>query len=263
MKKTINLRGTKTDIDTQFENELGVYGDGFWAMVEDNLYEPQTFDFVKKWFVPGAAFIDVGAATGCMTIYAAQLGYQVVGIEPQTKVFEAFRRNLDLNPEVAIKVEAVHALVVDKNNQDARNVSDFFSEGASGPLSRLEMDVKLIDLETIISKIELISPVVLKMDIEGVEFNILQNVELLGLLKTRKASMYVSLHPGFLNPLKSRNIFKKFLWRLRAIREVGNLVSRLLQFAQVYNSTKTEKLNTFTVLLELRRNSRDFQIIFG
>ncbi len=263
MKKTIVLRGIKTEIDTQFENELGVYGDSFWSMVEDNRYEPQTFDFIKKCFVPGSKFIDVGAATGCMTIYAAQLGYHVLAIEPQTKVFAALKRNLDLNPEIALKVEALHALVVDMRDQETSNLEDYFTEGASGPLAALDTNINLIHLESLISKIGSNSPITIKMDIEGVEFNILQNIQLLTLLKSRTANMYLSLHPGFLNPLKSGNVFVKFIWRLRAIVEVGNLVVRLSRFARIYDATRTTRLNLVTILIRLRKNSRDFHIIFG
>jgi FkbM family methyltransferase len=263
MKKFFKLRGIKTQIDVDFENEIGVYGDSFWVMIENNLYEPETFDFIKKSFMPGSTFIDVGAATGCMTIYAAQLGYQVIAIEPQTKVFEALKRNLSLNAEVSIKVHALHALVVESKPEDIIELSDFFSYGASGPLGALDQNVGLVDLQTIISKTKSGSPITIKMDIEGVEFNILRNTDLLLLLKARKANMYLSLHPGFLRPLQSNNFFKKFVWRLRAIREVDNLFTRLSKSGQVYNSTKMTRLNRATILLELRRNSRDFHISFG
>ncbi len=263
MTKTFVLRGNKIEIDTQFESDLGVYGDTFWSMVEDNRYEPQTFDFIKNCFVPGSTFIDVGAATGCMTIYAAQLGYQVVAIEPQAKVFEALQRNLDLNPEISVQIKAVNALVVVENKHKKGEQEIFFTEGASGPLAGLEENVNLIDLETIFSEIGAKTSVSLKMDIEGVEFNILRNNGLLALLKTRKANMYLSLHPGFLSPLQDNNFLKKFIWRLQAIGEVGNLVIRISRFAQIYNATKTKKLNLFSVFIELKNKSRDFHVTFG
>jgi FkbM family methyltransferase len=263
MNKSIELRGTKTQIDVDFENEIGVYGDSFWAMIENNLYEPETFDFIKRSFRTGSTFIDVGAATGCMTIYAAQLGYQVIAIEPQTKVFEALKRNLKLNPEVSISVNALHALVVDSKQEKNIKLNRFFSDGATGPLEALEKNVGLVDLQTVISKAESGTPITIKMDIEGVEFNILRNKDLLALLKTREADMYLSLHPGFLRPLQSNNLFKKFMWRLQAIREVDSLFTRLSKFGQVHNSTKITKLTRATILLELRRKSRDFHVSFG
>jgi FkbM family methyltransferase len=263
MNKFFELRGVKTQIDVDFENEIGVYGDIFWAMIENNLYEPETFDFIKKSFMPESTFIDVGAATGCMTIYAAHLGYQVISIEPQTKVFEALKRNLNLNPEVSIKVHALHALVVDSNQEEITKLNKFFSHGAAGPLEALEKNVGLVDLQTVISKTKSGTPISIKMDIEGVEFNILRNKDLLALLKTREANMYLSLHPGFLRPLQSNNFVKKFIWRVRAIREVDNLFTRLSKYGQVYNSTKLIRLNRASILFELRRNSRDFHISFG
>ena len=263
MNKSFELRGTKTQIDVDFENEIGVYGDSFWAMIENNLYEPETFDFIKRSFRPGSTFIDVGAATGCMTIYAAQLGYQVIAIEPQTKVFEALKRNLQLNPPVSISVNALHALVVDSKQEKNIQLNKFFSDGATGPLEALEKNVGLVDLQTVISNAESGTPITIKMDIEGVEFNILRNKDLLALLKTREADMYLSLHPGFLRPLQSNNFFKKLMWRLQAIREVDSLFTRLSKFGQVHNSTKITKLNRATILLELRRKSRDFHVSFG
>lgn len=263
MSKFYELRGTKIQIDVDFENGIGVYGDSFWEMIENNLYEPETFDFIKKSFIRRSTFIDVGAATGCMSIYAAQLGYQVIAIEPQSKVFEALKRNLEINPEVSTRVTALHALVVDSKNDEIVRLNEFFSDGAAGPLEALEKNVGIVDLQTIISKTEIGTPISIKMDIEGVEFNILRNKDLLSQLKTREANMYLSLHPGFLRPLQSNNFFKKFIWRVRAIREVDNLFTRLSRYGEVHNSTKSTRLNRASILLELRRNSRDFHISFG
>jgi hypothetical protein len=88
-----------------------------------------------------------------MSIYAAQIGYEVVALEPQYSVFEALRRNIALNPDLHGKTETVHALVVSSESQEGDEISDFFTSGASGPLEGLSDSVKRISMRNLFHRV--------------------------------------------------------------------------------------------------------------
>lgn len=254
------IRGNKTFVDVEYENYIGVYGSAFWALVNDNKYEPETFDFIQRNFQNKAYFVDIGAATGCMSIYAAQLGYKVFSIEPQERVFEALKRNLTLNKDIQDRVELVNALVV--AGEDIQ-ISRFFSDGASGPLEDISPSIQTVNLVDLVTNRDFGTKIVLKMDIEGAEFNLLSDHQVLKVLKTHTAVLFLSLHPGFLNPIKSNSVLAKVLWRTEATIEVLKLYLNLRKHSTIFDSSGTQTLNFFSVLFRLKRKSRDFQINFG
>jgi FkbM family methyltransferase len=262
MSFEISLRGKPRSIDVEYEEKIGIYGKDFWTLINDNAYESETFDFIQRTFVPGAFFFDIGAATGCMSIYAAQLGYQVVALEPQYSVFEALRRNIALNPDLHGNIETVHALVVNSKSQEAKDISDFFTPGASGPLEGLSDSVKRIPMQDLFHRANLDAKTVIKVDIEGAEFNLLRDVELLSELKARNSVMYLSLHPGFLTPLRGKSKFARLVWLAKATLEVADLYFRLRRYSLIKNNKGTVELSLLGILRHLKRDSRDFQINF-
>jgi FkbM family methyltransferase len=262
MSFEILLRGKPTFIDVEYEEKLGIYGQNFWTLIDRNAYESETFDFIQRTYIPGAFFFDIGAATGCMSIYAAQLGYRVVAVEPQYPVFEALKRNIALNSDLKENIETIHALVVNSESQYLDKISDFFTPGASGPLEDLTSSVSRISIFELTSRANSEAKTVLKMDIEGAEFNLLRDNALLSELKTRNSVMYLSLHPGFLAPLSGNSKLARLVWLVRATKEVADLYFRLRRYSIVMNSKGTVQLNLLDILRQLHYDSRDFQINF-
>lgn len=259
MSFELSMRGTITFVDVEFEKSIGIYGREFWSLINEDKYEPETFDFIQRNFRQNSCFLDIGAATGCMSIYAAQLGYKVFSVEPQDKVFEALRRNIALNENIRDEIELVNALVIAR---ESTKISNFFSDGASGPLENLPPSIRTINLVDFFEKKDFFPKIVLKMDIEGAEFNVLRDTRLLNLLKNHSAVLYLSLHPGFLNPLKGNSMMAKAIWRSKAIIEVLELCINLKKYSAILDSSGTLSLNFLSVLFHLKRNSRDFQVNF-
>ena len=262
MSFEISLRGTPTFIDTVYEESLGIYGQEFWSLINSNAYESETFNFIQRTFIPGASFFDIGAATGCMSIYAAQLGYKVVAVEPQSSVFEGLKRNVALNTNLRANIELIHALVVNSESKDSEKISEFFTAGAAGPLENLTSSVNRISMRKLLSNSDSDIRTVFKVDIEGAEFNLLRDVELLSELKVRNSVMYLSLHPGFLSPLRSSSKLARLVWLAKASREVAVLYFRLRRFSIIMNSKGTSPMNFVDILRQLNDDSRDFQINF-
>lgn len=262
MSFEISLRGKPTFIDVEYEEKLGIYGQEFWSLVNENAYESETFDFIQRVYLPNAFFFDIGAATGCMSIYAAQLGFKVVAVEPQYPVFEALRRNIRLNTDLCESIEIIHALVVNSESQHSDKISDFFTSGASGPLEDLTSSVSMISMFELMSRANSGDKTVFKMDIEGAEFNLLRDVDLLSELKARKSVLFLSLHPGFLAPLTRNTKLARLVWLIRATKEVVDLYLRLRKYSIVMNSQGSVQLNLMKILRRLHDDSRDFQINF-
>lgn len=262
MSFEISLRGTPTFIDTGYEESLGIYGQEFWSLINSNAYESETFDFIQRTFIPGAFFFDIGAATGCMSIYAAQLGYKVVAVEPQSSVFEGLKRNVALNTSLHANIELIHALVVNSESKDSEKISEFFTAGAAGPLENLTSSVSRISMRKLLSNSDSDIRTVFKVDIEGAEFNLLRDIELLSELKVRNSVMYLSLHPGFLSPLQSSSKLARLVWLVKATREVAILYFRLRRFSIIMDNKGTAPMNLVDILRHLNDDSRDFQINF-
>jgi len=262
MSFEISLRGRPILVDAKFEENLGIYGKEFWLLIDCNAYEPATFDFLQRTYFPGAYFLDIGAATGCMSLYAAQLGYCVIALEPQRSVFEALRRNVELNTALQGDIELIHALVVNSESKESDEISDFFTSGASGPLEGLSSSVRRISMRELLSSVNSEAKTVIKVDIEGAEFNLLRDVGLLSELKARNSVMYLSLHPGFLSPLQGNSKLARLVWLIKATQEVVDLYFRLRRYSCIMNSEGSSQMNLVSILLQLQGDSRDFQINF-
>ena len=99
--KTYKIRGAEVTVDIGFESEIGIYADPFWQQIADDQYEKVTFDFLENLHKSGYEyFLDIGAATGCMSLYAASTGMKVIAVEPQELVYSALVRNVGLNPSL-------------------------------------------------------------------------------------------------------------------------------------------------------------------
>ena len=73
--KTYKIRTTEVRVDIGYESEIGIYADPFWQQIADGHYETVTFDFLENLHLSGFEyFLDIGAATGCMSLYAAATG---------------------------------------------------------------------------------------------------------------------------------------------------------------------------------------------
>ena len=57
--------------------EIDFYGDSYWEKISQKSYEPDTMVFLENNVGPLTDFIDVGAATGAMSLIAAKLGSRV------------------------------------------------------------------------------------------------------------------------------------------------------------------------------------------
>jgi FkbM family methyltransferase len=94
------------DLDLSEGIDLGIY--------LGNFYERQTRSALTKLVSPGSLVLDIGANIGAHTLHLAQLvgpGGRVLAFEPTEFAFGKLRRNLDLNPSLASRVELFHCFL--------------------------------------------------------------------------------------------------------------------------------------------------------
>lgn len=72
------------------------YRDGEWdfpALYESGAWEPETKAVLERFLKPGDLFVDVGAWCGPVSLWALDLGAQVLALEPDPKARETLRTN--------------------------------------------------------------------------------------------------------------------------------------------------------------------------
>jgi FkbM family methyltransferase len=249
-------------VDSNFEEQIGVYGEDFWNGISAGAYESDTFDFIEGRALRGSKLlIDVGSATGCMALYASALNMNVIGTEPQNLVYEALQRNLSLNPQLAKRIEALHCLV-GSSKPSAQNDSEYFTPGANGPLEKAIIS-EVISLESLLLSAEIDDQVSLKVDIEGAEYPLLSDYFTLKALSAKRATMYLSFHPGFSRNLSSKPSYVElFLWRTRTLLETLLFIRKLKKFAKITLLGSNKSLNILEVIWQLYKDHKDFILSF-
>jgi FkbM family methyltransferase len=256
------IRGAELVVDAEYENQIGVYGPEFWNGISTGEYETETFDFLDGRAKSGSCvLIDVGSATGCMVLYAASLGMHAVGTEPQNLVFEGLRRNVALNAELMNRISIHHALV-GTDSRAQGNTEQFFTHGANGPLKK-EIVPNQISLESLMADFSLEDKISVKIDIEGAEYPLLSRKETLQSLKHKKATVFLSFHPGFNRNLGANPSFIKLLaWRLQALIETLRFVAKLQKYSSISLLHSNSKLGLLSVITHLIKDQKDFILTF-
>jgi FkbM family methyltransferase len=117
---------------------------------------------------PGGLFVDVGANVGSYTIWAAELGAEVIALEPADDTFALLVENMALN---GYHVDTVHAaagatcgVARFTAGRDAGNCLD-----PHGPV-----ETRLVTVDSLIQGRTVAG---MKIDVEGFEFEVLQGCE--------------------------------------------------------------------------------------
>lgn len=151
-------------------------------------------EYLEKWnnlylpieFKKGDVLIDVGAHIGRVSIPFAKKGFQVFSYEPDPENFECLKKNIKDN-QVKAKVfnNAVHKDGILKFRQDPRTTMGAVSEDG--------VKVDGISLERIFKDNKIMKCKLLKMDCEGSEYEIFENLP--EKIWERIENLIVEVHP--------------------------------------------------------------------
>lgn len=142
-------------------------------------YEPSTTALLSEYLKPGAVFVDLGANEGYFTVIASRLvGPEgiVIAIEPQTRLQEVLRMNLNANH--CQNVRLVKAVVSSKTGRAQLALTPDMNTGATSlfrstkyPLPTEE--VQSFTLAELFTTLQIHRCDLMKVDIEGAEYDAL------------------------------------------------------------------------------------------
>jgi FkbM family methyltransferase len=169
----------------------------WWSKAESGQWEEDTFRFLDATTKDGGAtFVDVGAWIGPMALYASPRVQRVIALEPVPGVFKELSENVAAN---AVNIDAWNAAV-----DNASGTITLYHEAPGGKGSALTssfgssnpVEVRCVTFADIDAAIGPDKKVVLKVDIEGHEYRIID--DLVAFAKLRRAPTHLSLHPRFI-----------------------------------------------------------------
>ncbi len=178
--------------------EFNVIEREVWSLAERNLWEPDTFDVLDKYIVPGKIFIDIGAWCGILSLYAGKLGAEVHAIDPDPVAFQELQANI-----IGSDVRTYNVAISDKDGVALLCNSSKFGNSESSFIWRHDIkesqQVLCYTLESWIAGMNAKRVCLIKMDVEGAEVMILKQAA--GWLAKHKPPMWISFHPGYFENL--------------------------------------------------------------
>ena len=165
-------------------------------------YETYISEILQQYLKRGDVFFDIGAHYGLWTLYASKL----VGGEGKSIAFEpsGAYKYLDINLH-----NNKNCLAVNQGLSNEDNFRKFYSQGYSTSGSfikeitninrKFSPDVDVTNRSVIVNKIDtycsknLIYPDLLKIDVEGHEYKVIEGAK--DLLNTKKPKLIIEIHP--------------------------------------------------------------------
>ena len=239
MIKDLRILGKDIQVDINGD----YYGEDFWTKISNNRWEPDTFNFISTYCDSSTHFLDIGAANGAMSLAAAIKGANVTSYEPDPIIFSVLKRNVELNENLSKLIQLKNGGISSKSGLIKFDISSD-PEIFSGILFRNrtfeQSEIEVLGLSEQVSEYGLLSKkVIIKMDIEGAEFKILNNLTVLRTLEKFDVLMLLAIHPGFNRQYKKSKFNKKIsekMWRKSNIRESLEIFSVIQQFANIFRT---------------------------
>ncbi len=179
---------------------LDPYHSKFWRKASAGNWEPETLAVLNRYLDKDHDYLDIGAWIGPTVLYGARKARHVYCFEPDPVAFRHLAWNLELN---GITNVSAFAAALSQGFGVARMAS-FGGEAGDSMTSLLSSDaasgsdVLTIGWEQFSQSVDLSRVSLVKMDIEGAEFDVLPT--LVPWLKAQRPALYLSTHAPFLDP---------------------------------------------------------------
>ena len=180
----------------QFDGGINDY---FWENIYPN-WENETFDIFDKYLNKEKQFLDIGAWVGVTCLYASRLSSYVVCVEADPERVKKLQHNINTNlleTNIDIEPSAIYnelTNIVFGPNQfsSTSQLNDSMSQIKLSKTNNSDLIIKTITLDEIIQKYSLNNLSLIKVDIEGGEEHILNN--LLEYSNSNNVPIYISFH---------------------------------------------------------------------
>jgi FkbM family methyltransferase len=266
-RKLVDFKGFKFFIETAGDH----YGLEFWESLENRLWEPDTLDFMERELDGDSLLFDIGAANGSISLIAASYGSQVVAYEPNPTVFKVCKKNLELNPELNNKVNLKLAAVSNRAGTltfEAGSNSAVITDISIGIHSDSKTLIPILDLSNELHEYAdgVGKKIIIKMDIEGAEFRILQDIPSLLAMSKCNAKLLLAIHPGFYRPVRDVMFLRSLRTKIFIIQnyfEAVRMFKTISEFAS-FNRTNLNPIKSAKLFgLLVISGYHEFIIDFG
>jgi len=219
--------------------KLDPYHSKFWRKASAGKWEPETLDVLNRHLDKNHDYLDIGAWIGPTVLYGARKARHVYCFEPDPVAFRHLAWNLELNGITNVSAFAAalsHGFGVARMASFGGEAGDSMTSLLSSDAAS-RSDVLTIGWEQFAGSVDLSDVSLVKMDIEGAEFDVLPT--LVPWLKSQRPALYLSTHAPFLAPET----------RKRRMSELAEM----LDFYQTCTSDRHSETNDMTSASALSR----------
>jgi FkbM family methyltransferase len=170
------------------------------------VWEPDISGWVQRRLRPGDVFVDVGANAGYYTLLASGLvgpDGGVVSVEASSEIFEVLLRNLELNDPSNVRAVNVAALDTEGTVELVPGPESHtgLTSTVVGPNPDRMIQARSAPLDSILTNDEIRRTRIVKMDVEGAEWEVARGME--RLLQEGRDDLEIALevHPVALEKL--------------------------------------------------------------
>jgi len=211
-------------------------------------WEPDTSLFIRNYCDSRTIFLDIGASNGIFTLYASLVAKKVYAFEPLKSMFSVATKNIALNPTLNGKISLSPMAVSNETRIIyARQPieSKILSSITHSDVNQFSYPLHVKSLITVIQEIHPLENevLVIKMDIEGAEFKILQDPKVIECLVDSKAILLVAFHPGFSHPMKRSSlklvrICRRFHYWARSVLEILSIIRLIPKDVKIFRTNQ-------------------------
>lgn len=167
----------------------------FWKEFKEQGWEPETFDNFKRNITKETTFIDLGAWVGVTSIWASVIGCKkIYAVEANPRSYALLKKTISANQSLQEIISLSNHCISNVNGSIVK-----FGKKLSST-SRItkggHYSVKTITLKNYINAIGSLDNVFLKIDIEGAEEQILDDLNALK-KSIQHLKIFLALHPDF------------------------------------------------------------------
>lgn len=218
----------------------------YWKRVENGSWEPETFEILSKFLKPSSFYCDIGAWIGPTVTYASKKCKKVICFEPDPYAYRYLVSNIlenNLSNVSSFNVGLSNETSILKMSSFGGTLGDSMTSLlTNNPLkenSSKEFDAFIVDWEYAVKTFKLEKLDMIKIDIEGAEFNLIPRMK--EYFIKYKPIIWLSLHPLLLDKNQKDTNLKKII-------EVMSI------YKKCYNS-KLQLVNIKEILTDENKNS--------
>ena len=184
------------------------------------MWEPDLAAFLRRRLRPGDTFIDIGANIGCISALASRLvgpGGTVVAIEPSPAVIAALQETVIRNDLTNVRMVA--AAVSDRDHELPLYAGPSYNIGATTTVAHSGLPeqgrVRAAPLSSLVTREELATARLVKIDVEGAEDRVLTGVLACVDALAADTELVVELSPAWWSDpqLRPIDVLRPFLQR--------------------------------------------------